>query len=193
MNLNKVHFLKPGISPEAKGCKRLKANSSNIVEYSNPFAISDVLNRIDSGKFGSVTKDIEALISRKMQILGPYFARYPRLVNQSLKVVMNPDEETHNKFENNEDTGSSNVIDLEEKHIEKDVPAAPPLPVVILDSDEEDDRDHKSFLPFHEVVLPRPIQSPAIKTVVSFTLLLYSFKCAFYFDCPSGIFPLGLI
>ncbi|KAK7314244.1 hypothetical protein VNO77_39458 [Canavalia gladiata] len=171
-----------GYSPD--GLKRLKLSSDsltysahdkiesktpknlNVPDYRNPFAISDVLNRVDNGKFGSVTKDIEALIVRKMQILAPYFAKYPVLVNQLLKVVTNHDEETP-RLENQLHTGLThqNVIDLEEEHIEKVVPVAP-NPVVIIDSDEEDDRDYKSIVPFNEVVLPRLVTpSPVLKMI----------------------------
>ncbi|MCI14735.1 SNF2 domain-containing protein CLASSY 1-like [Trifolium medium] len=118
-----------------------------------------------------------------MQTLGPYFAKYPILINKFLKVATNHDEENHNP-ENKKVTGMSNQnvidLDLDEGDIERDVLApkreknvpAAPFPVVIIDSDEEDDRDQKSFLPFHEVILPKPVQSLAIKTIVSFALLL---------------------
>jgi len=40
-------------------------NSSQVkaVDYKNLYAITYVLNGLDSGKYGSVTKDIEALIT----------------------------------------------------------------------------------------------------------------------------------
>ncbi|TKY47886.1 SNF2 domain-containing protein CLASSY 3 [Spatholobus suberectus] len=163
-----------GFSPSPELHKRLKFSSdfpahdktSNVVDYSNPFTVSAVLDRLESGKYGSVTKDIEALIAQKMQILGPYFAKYPILVNQLSKVVMDHNEETP-KLENQQVTGSKhqNFIDLEGEHTEKDVPAVP-NPVVIIDSDEEDDRDQKSIVPFHEVVLPRLVApSPALKMI----------------------------
>ncbi|TKY68108.1 SNF2 domain-containing protein CLASSY isoform X1 [Spatholobus suberectus] len=102
-----------------------------------------------------------------MQILGHYFAKYPRLVNQSLKVVTNHNEETL-KFEGQQVTGLThqNVIDLEGEDTEKDLHAAP-NPVVIIDSDEEDDRDKKSIVPFREeVVLPRLVaMSPELKMI----------------------------
>ncbi|XP_057428626.1 protein CHROMATIN REMODELING 35-like [Lotus japonicus] len=166
-----------GISPQ--GHKRLKLSSdslpysahdkavpetpTNVEDFSNPFAISDFLNRLESGKFGSVTKDIEALIARKMQVLGPFFAKFPKLVTQSLKVVVNHDEES-NKLENEKGTVMSHdeVIDLEEERTKKDASAA--QLVVIIDSDEEDDRDkNSSSLPFNEVMLPNSLQSPALR------------------------------
>ncbi|KAL2986775.1 hypothetical protein AAZX31_12G225800 [Glycine max] len=176
--------LPTGFSPGPDGPKRLRLSSDslpypacdqiepktpknpNVVDYSNPFAITDILDRLENGKFGSVTKDIEALIALKMQIMGPYFAKYPILVNQLLKVVTHHDEETP-KLENQQVTGLTHqsVIDLEGEYTEKDVPAVPNT-VVIIDSDEEDDRDKKSVIPFHEVVLPRKVApSPALKDV----------------------------
>lgn len=233
-----------------------------------------------------------------MQILGPYFAKCPRLVSQLLRVVTDHDEETPN-MENKNVTGLQhrNVIDLDsdredtEKDVlapkrgynvtavpfiidsdeeddkdyghdtvptdhdeetpyiesekatgmssqnvtidsseegdrdqkedvlaprrEKDVPPAPSHEVIIIDSDEEDDKDHDeeipnlenekvngmsyqnviidsngeddrdqtSFLPFHEVVLPKPVQSPALEMIVSSALLLQSFKHTFHLGC----------
>ncbi|KAL2986769.1 hypothetical protein AAZX31_12G225800 [Glycine max] len=176
--------LPTGFSPGPDGPKRLRLSSDslpypacdqiepktpknpNVVDYSNPFAITDILDRLENGKFGSVTKDIEALIALKMQIMGPYFAKYPILVNQLLKVVTHHDEETP-KLENQQVTGLTHqsVIDLEGEYTEKDVPAVPNT-VVIIDSDEEDDRDKKSVIPFHEVVLPRKVApSPALKVI----------------------------
>lgn len=109
--------------------------------------------------------------------------KFPKLINQFPKVVTNHDEETPISV-NKKMNGMShqNVIDLDldgghmEKNVlapkrENDVPGAP-FPIVIIDSDEEDDMDQKSRLPFYEVALPRPVQSPALKVTVSFTLLL---------------------
>ncbi|KAL5098024.1 hypothetical protein RYX36_002351 [Vicia faba] len=112
-------------------------------------------------------------MTQRMQILGPYIPKYPRLANQLMKVVTDLDEKTRNS-ENKKVTSMShpNVMDLDGGHIEKDaltprrekdVPAAPT--VVIIDSDEEDDRDQKCFLPFQKVVLPKPDQSPALKMI----------------------------
>ncbi|XP_058744150.1 protein CHROMATIN REMODELING 35 [Vicia villosa] len=163
-----------GVSSE-EGCKKRKLSSGvNVVDYKNPFVISDVLNRLESGDFGSVTKDIEALVIRKMKMFGPCLAKHPKLINQFPKVVTNHDEET--PISNKKINGMSHqhVIDLDldgggnmEKDVltpkrEKDVSGAS-FPIVISDSDEEDDREQKSHLPFHEIALPRPVQSPALK------------------------------
>jgi len=160
---------------------------AKVVDYSNPYAITEVLNSLEGGEYGSVTKDIDALITRKMQVLGPYFAKYPTLIDRFLKVVTDQDEKSHHS--------DQNVIDLDDKQIqrdvgapkrEKDVPAAP-CPVVIIDSDEEDDRDQKSFHAYHEVVLPKR-QSPALKMIVSFALLLFLEYIIFWnMLCPAFV------
>lgn len=116
-----------------------------------------------------------------MKIFGPCLAKYPKLINQFPKMVTNHDEET--PISNKKINGMSHqhVIDFDldggnmEKDVlapkrEKDVPDAS-FPIVISDSDEEDAREQKSHIPFHEIALPRPVQSPALKMIVSFALL----------------------
>ncbi|CAJ1978134.1 unnamed protein product [Sphenostylis stenocarpa] len=163
-----------GISPALDGDKRLEISSgslpdpthdktSYVVDYNNPFAISDVLDSLERGRFGSVTKDIEDLIAQKMQILGPYFVKYPILVDQWVKVVMKHKEGMVNQQVTV--LTHENVIDLKGEHTGKDVPESQDH-VVIIDSDEEDNTDKKSIIPFHEVVLPRLIApSPALKMI----------------------------
>ena len=159
--------MKPGFSPGTDTCKRHKL--SNVVDHTNPFAVSDV-GRIEHGEFGSVTGEIEELVARKMQVLGPYFAKYPRLVNQCTNVVNDEDEDT-SKFQDQLNTGLTyhNVKDLEGENSGKDVHSAPipvvihiesesdvePIPVVIhieSESDVEDDVHQKSIVPFHEAL-----------------------------------------
>ncbi|KAK4803347.1 hypothetical protein SAY86_001550 [Trapa natans] len=40
------------------------------IDYSDPFAIGNVLHKLEWGKYASATKDIEALIARKVELLG---------------------------------------------------------------------------------------------------------------------------
>jgi hypothetical protein len=145
-----------------------------VVDYKNPHAITDVINHVENGQYGSVTKDIDALITRKMQILGPYFAQHPSLINKYLKGVTDH-EETH-PLENIKVTGMShqNVknFDFDRRHIQKDVAApkreknvpAAPIPVF---------HQFVSLKPiFHRVLLPKR-ETPAIKMIVSFALRFF--------------------
>ncbi|XP_068496666.1 protein CHROMATIN REMODELING 35-like [Phaseolus vulgaris] len=137
-------YCSTGFSPGPHRDKRQKL--SDVDDHTNPFAISDVVVRIEHGKFGSVTKEIEALVARKMQILGPYFAKYPGLVDQLINVVTDHDEDTA-MFEDQLDNGLTyhNVIDSEGKDV-----SAAPIPVIHIDSDVEDDGDERSIVPFPE-------------------------------------------
>ncbi|KAF8377898.1 hypothetical protein HHK36_031286 [Tetracentron sinense] len=52
---------------------------SKVMDYSDPFSVPNLLEGFDCGKYGSVTKEIEALRARKMQMLNPLYAMYPSL------------------------------------------------------------------------------------------------------------------
>ncbi|KAI9123842.1 hypothetical protein K1719_005142 [Acacia pycnantha] len=137
----------------ADGFNSEKHKRLNVVDYSNPYAVADLIDGLNHGKFGSVTKDIESLIAQKMQTLSPIFAKDPALL-QFAKVGMNRNEEAAKK-----------IIDLEDNIMTKIAPKASST-VVIIDSDEEDDRDRKPFLPFQEVILPKPVVPSATKDIV---------------------------
>ncbi|KAJ4974142.1 hypothetical protein NE237_007316 [Protea cynaroides] len=51
--------------------------TSQVVDFSDPFALPNLLDALDRDKYGNVTRDIEELCARKMQLLNPLFARYP--------------------------------------------------------------------------------------------------------------------
>lgn len=137
--------------------------SPQVIDYSDPFAIPDLLESIDCGKYGSVTKDIKALIARKMQTLNPYFAKYPALSDTFLEAEKNQSKEASKEATRLPD---NHVIDLEDDCTVNDAKAislqhvndakALSHPVVVIDSDEEDNGCQNHFVPFPEVVLPKP-------------------------------------
>ena len=51
----------------------------NVVDYSDPFAIHDLLESLDTANFRTKAKEIEVLCARKMQMLHPYFVMYVSL------------------------------------------------------------------------------------------------------------------
>lgn len=125
--------------------KRMKfsnggGESARVFDYSDPFTIPDLLESINSGKYGSVTKDVEALVERKMQVFHSLFAMCPDLeynVNGEVSDVVSKD-----------------VVDLESAEAKCIVPTTDP--VVIIESDEEEDVDRKPFHHFQEIAFPRP-------------------------------------
>ena len=156
--------------------KKQKA-SINVLHYSSPSVISPLLDHSDDKKFGSVTKEIQALLAQRMQVMSPYFAKYPSLLDRFVEVGMNKKEETR-KLGSQQVTGSANqgVRDLEEEHT-TNVPAATSLPDIIVLSDEEDDRDEKPSLPFQEVVLKQSVEQLTMRgTVVSFFFPSYFYN-----------------
>ncbi|XP_015570930.2 protein CHROMATIN REMODELING 35 [Ricinus communis] len=130
------------------GENKPKSPSPKVVDYSDPFAISSMIDKLDSGKYGSVTKEIEALISRKIHALSPYLKKHPTLTDIFLDGNKCPNEEDASKAQNN-------VIDLEDASVVNHCSAVA-RPLVILDSDDEDSGDCRPTPPFQEVLLPRP-------------------------------------
>ncbi|KAK2665393.1 hypothetical protein Ddye_003967 [Dipteronia dyeriana] len=116
--------------------KEKKSNvSQNVMDYSNPFAIQDMLDRLDSERFGSVTDEIKELINNKMQILGPHIAKNTsKLPSQK---------------------AFCDLIDIDDDCLAVDGPSKP-LTVVVLSDDEEEEPDKKPYFPFQEVVLMQP-------------------------------------
>ena len=126
--------------------------SLEVIDYRDPFAIPNMLERLDCGKYGSVTKEMEDLIAQNMQMLNPYFAKYPMLFNTFSEVENNQSKEVSKEATRLLD---NNVIDLEDDRV-ADNALAVSQPVVVIDSDEEDNGNRSHFVPFQEVVLPRP-------------------------------------
>lgn len=133
--------------------------NGSVVDYSDPFAISSFIDKLDSGKYGSVTSDIEALVSWSLQVLGPYLKKHPGLSTILFDGKKDPNKDASMSQEN--------VIDLEDDSVTNN-PQTKPRPVVILDSDDEDDIDHRSTYPFQEVVLARSTGQFIADTAVSF-------------------------
>ncbi|XP_074313347.1 protein CHROMATIN REMODELING 35-like [Silene latifolia] len=64
--------------------KRLKlftdrGEDTTVTDYSDPFVVPDLMENLKSGKYGSVTKDVQALIKRKMEMLNSFVNLYPQL------------------------------------------------------------------------------------------------------------------
>lgn len=151
--------------------KRQKTGSS-VVDYSDPFAIPNLLQGLDGGKYGSVTKEIEALCARRMQMLHPYYVMYPSLSYMHTDFRRKQDKKA-SRLMNREacHLAQEDVIDLEDDHVlcgpltTKTVADAA-LPVVIIDSDDEDGGNQKVSQPlegtawpsfsYQEVVLRKP-------------------------------------
>ncbi|CAN4107511.1 unnamed protein product [Withania somnifera] len=113
---------------------------SGVFNHSAPFAIPNLLELLDSGKFGSVTREIEDLIARRMKLVNACYADDHSLPNKVLELEGN----CEGAFKGNQP--SLNVIDLEDGQEADNLASGPMIacfgssagPLVIIDSDDED-------------------------------------------------------
>lgn len=120
----------------------LKADSS--VECQE----ADYLQDLESGKYGSVTKDIKILLERGMDLLIPNYAKYPDLLYRC-----------HDTSSINEATKQLAVfVNLDDDCVSEGMK---PAPVLIIDSDE-DEPVNQSLCQFEGVHLPMPASGPLI-------------------------------
>nr|GMD44425.1 protein CHROMATIN REMODELING 35-like [Ipomoea batatas] len=124
--------------------ERLLKRSSGILDYSDPYSISNLWESLECGKFGSVTKEIEELMAQSRRYIDSCYARDPTLPYKFLEL------EKNHITENKGHQISTSVIDLEDERVARSVPVArfvPPAqlvpsagPLLILDSDDEDNK-----------------------------------------------------
>ncbi|KNA17502.1 hypothetical protein SOVF_079310 [Spinacia oleracea] len=120
---------------------------ARIFDFSDPSAVPELLDSINSGKYGSVTKDVEALVARKMQIMNCLYTISPDLEFKSLDTRYDANGEVSGLM-------SNNVVDLDSLEAKCITPRHDP--VLIIESDEEEDVGKKCSLHFEEIALPRP-------------------------------------
>ncbi|GAB4853863.1 hypothetical protein Ancab_018072 [Ancistrocladus abbreviatus] len=141
--------------------KRLKHSndqtdsSIKCIDYADPFAISDTLEGISYKKYGSVTKDIEALVARMMQLMNSFHILHPKLTCPETITSLGVEES---------DLLNRNAIDLEGVTILK--AASSVAPVVIIDSDEEDAGERRPPYPFQGISLQRQAEELLMKKPV---------------------------
>lgn len=120
---------------------------TDTIDYSDPFSIKGLLDDLSSGKYGSVTEEIKALIDRKVQIFGPLLSQ-----NSSLLSMFMDAEKLSGQASKSE--AHHSVIDLEEDCVDVGVPSKSSAVVVL--SDDEDEGDKRPSYPFREVRLMQP-------------------------------------
>ncbi|CAN1320156.1 Protein CHROMATIN REMODELING 35 [Linum perenne] len=118
-----------------------------MVDYSDPFAASNMIEMLGSGIYGSVTEEIKALVMHKLQVLSPYLQKYPTLSNIFWERVKISAEGAAGV--------QTNFVDLDNVNVAHCATAAA-NPIVIIDSDDDDNQDRRVVLPFQKVALPKP-------------------------------------
>ncbi|KAE8659466.1 serine/threonine-protein kinase AFC1-like [Hibiscus syriacus] len=135
--------------------KKKPKGSADVIDYSDPFAYAKMLETFDAGgKYGSVTKDFEALITRNTQLVSKLLALHPCLSSMVVNVEKTPRKEA-SKVPSRQlsHLSQNNFIDLEDDSVGNDTTSSP---VVILDSDDEDNRHPRPLHPVQEIVLRKP-------------------------------------
>lgn len=139
--------------------------SLQIIDYSNPFAVRNLLEDLDCGKYGSVTKEINDLLARKRQMLNPYFAMHPTLVDLEVNLVkevakVNQHLATPLACRDVIELDDDDTDDVSAERLAVVVHRSPVVAqnsqVVVLDSDDEDTEDRKPFNSYQQIILPKP-------------------------------------
>ncbi|OVA06195.1 SNF2-related [Macleaya cordata] len=119
---------------------RNKKGLPSVTDYSDPFSIPNLMEELDNdNRYGSVTKDIEALCARKIQILNPLRELYPSLFNSS---ECSAKQSSGGGLDTNK-LATQDIINLDDDD-EINVPAVETSqiqnskPVEVIDLDEED-------------------------------------------------------
>lgn len=159
------------------GHKRMKMSvdgdspaNASIVNYSDPFAVRTMMSSLSSGKYGSVTKDIEDLMTYQIQLLEPLFLMNPKLRKDYWDLCIRQDKNSSN-VRQKPDTNfeSFSVIDMS-KNCNQQSALPTGQTVVIIDSDEEEESAEQKSLPFQAVLIPKPTGSNLIEDIkVSFS------------------------
>lgn len=126
--------------------------SVKVFDFSDPQTIPSLLESINSGKYGSVTKEVEALVARNLQLLNSVLILDPGLDNTSSGSLCNVNGEMPG-------LASDGVVDLES--VESKSAAPRNTDVLIIDSDDEEDVGRRPLHHFQGIAFPRPL--PAIE------------------------------
>ncbi|KAL0334698.1 UNVERIFIED_CONTAM: protein CHROMATIN REMODELING 35 [Sesamum radiatum] len=154
--------------------QRRNWTNSLVVDHSDPFSINNLLEELDSGKYGSVTKDIKELLMRRRQLVDSLYAVDPELPSACLDVQNKMAPKTT-------ELAAPNVIDIDDDQdassdaVQCFYPATLQLnnagPVVIIDSDDDDPMGQNWRPPYLEVNLKKPSGTLLMKDFVDWNFV----------------------
>lgn len=137
--------------------QKKQSSTSAVVDYTDPLAIQNLLEEFDDcSKYGSVAKDMKSFTAQIHQVLNPLLARYPTLSKLYFKEGKRQSQPAPQlAIQQAPSLAQNNIIDLEDDCVDSNAPAAP-LPIVIIDSDEEQSEDQRPSYSFQEVFMKQP-------------------------------------
>ncbi|PSS21689.1 Protein CHROMATIN REMODELING like [Actinidia chinensis var. chinensis] len=129
--------------------------ASQIINYTDPFAVPNLLDELERGKFGSVTNEIKDLLARRAQTLNSYFGTRATI----LDVEKNGVKEASKVNWSTTSLACQDVIELDDDDDDDGVPndfPAERLQVIVIDLDNDETGDQRCFNPYQGVVLNNP-------------------------------------
>ncbi|KAL4318611.1 hypothetical protein GQ457_18G017250 [Hibiscus cannabinus] len=157
-----------GISSDGTENKKPKV-SPNVTDFSDPSAFTNMLatHSAAGGEYGSVTKEIEALLSTNALLVSKIRALHPCLSNVSdsadvgknrrKDALMVPTRQLAHLSRRN------TFIDLEDHSVGNDITSTA-SPVVVLDSDGEENKNPRPLCIFEEIVLRKPSEPEVLRS-----------------------------
>ncbi|KAL5563072.1 hypothetical protein UlMin_032819 [Ulmus minor] len=125
-------------SPELSSKRHKRLN------FCNSPSIQNLLNGLDSGRFGSAAKDIEALLSRNKLSFQTFMKNCSTEKHDAVIDLMDDSEEVN---QNRTNPGHDNLNNLEDDFGKNE---AKKKPFIIIDSDEEGEVDQRPLNPAYE-------------------------------------------
>ncbi|XP_010548073.1 PREDICTED: protein CHROMATIN REMODELING 35 isoform X2 [Tarenaya hassleriana] len=127
--------------------KKVNTSSFKVTDYSNPSAIGKMIEALDSGKYGSVTKELKEIADRRMELVKSCLSMYPSL---SSMVFSSGKSQAKEHVETGNQQVVEEVINLDDKD---KVDAAKnsvlsKSEVVVIDSDDEETETLRPKYPF---------------------------------------------
>jgi len=144
-----VHKRKQNQVDDGPEAKRVKS-SSKVIDYSNPFAVSNMLEALDSGKFGSVSKELEEIADMRMDLVKRSIWLYPSLAYTVFEAEKTMDNQQVVEGVINLDDDDDDDTDVEKKALCV-VPSS--SEIVLLDSDDEDNERQRPMYQFQSTLV----------------------------------------
>lgn len=141
--------------------------SEDVIDHSSPFSARTLVEEHESGEYGSVTNELKSLIALNNDFQNKYYALYPEVKRKHEHVDVVYFSKDVVSVENTANRAAGQitcVINLDEDDV---VVAASPsvinakgsiVPLVIIDSDEEEPDQKRPLYPFQEIALPKAEQ-----------------------------------
>lgn len=156
---------------EAKEDGKEVSKNSKVRDHSDPFVLSNWLQGLDQGKFGSVTKEIEDLLERRSHMLNALYRMHPSLTN--LCMDRSPGDEVVEGNQQDRPMADSLIL-LEDDHL-ANIPASKPVVIIDLDDEEPANQrpfngelgNQRPFRPYQEVFLKKPAGEFLMRDFVS--------------------------